>query len=192
MHYVYILRCVDDSSYVGSARDLDRRVKAHNDGRHAAHTFKQRPVQLVYSEAFESETAAVSRERQLKHRSHEKKQALVEGNKPRALRAIIEAFLDWSVLADSGYVSRPLPPDDSRLHQGVDERGDAAISRWWWVSFFKGTREQQEARSRNRGRTPQFCKPLNQQEPPVRFQGGAGCEDAYLQERRSKNSRRRR
>src|SRR6266481_9547589 len=66
--------------------------------------------------------------------------------KPRALRAIIEAFLDWSALADSGYVSRPLPPDDSRLQQGVDERGDAVISRWSSVPFIKKTREQQEAR----------------------------------------------
>ena len=34
---------------LGSAQDLDSRVKAHNDGRGAAHTFKHRPVQLVYS-----------------------------------------------------------------------------------------------------------------------------------------------
>jgi putative endonuclease len=58
-------------------------VKAHNDGRGAAHAFKHRPVQLVYSEAFESETAAVSRERQIKRWSHEKKQALVDGNLER-------------------------------------------------------------------------------------------------------------
>ena len=36
MHYVYILRCADDSFYVGSARDLDPPVKTHNDGRGAA------------------------------------------------------------------------------------------------------------------------------------------------------------
>ena len=65
MYYAYILRCADDSFYVGSAQDLDSRVKAHNDGRGAAHTFKHRPVQLVYSEGFESEIAAVTRERQL-------------------------------------------------------------------------------------------------------------------------------
>jgi len=86
MHYVYILRCADDSFYLGSAQDLDSRVKAHNNGRGAAHTFKDRPVQLVYSEAFESETAAVIRERQLKHWSHGKKQALVEGNLRRLKR----------------------------------------------------------------------------------------------------------
>jgi hypothetical protein len=99
--------------------------------------------------------------------------------KPRALRAAIQAALDWSALADSGYVSRPLPPDDSQLQQGVDEHGDAVISRWWWVSFFEGTREQQEARLKELRQDPQFYKPLNEQEPPVRFQGGAGCEDAY-------------
>jgi predicted GIY-YIG superfamily endonuclease len=80
LHYVYILRCADNTFYVGSARDLDARVKAHNDGRGAAHTFKHRPVRLVYSEAFGSETAAVTRERQLKRWSHGKKQALVEGS----------------------------------------------------------------------------------------------------------------
>jgi hypothetical protein len=100
--------------------------------------------------------------------------------KPPSLRAIIEPFLDWSALTDLGlYRERPLPPDDSRLHQGVDENGDAVISRWWSVSFFEGTREQQEARLKELRQDPQFYKPLNEQEPPVRFQGGAGCEDGY-------------
>ena len=92
VYYVYILRCADDSFYVGSAQDLDTRVKAHNDGRGAAYTFKHRPVHLVYSETFDSEIQAVTRERQLKHWSHDKTQALVAGHirrlkhliKPRA------------------------------------------------------------------------------------------------------------
>ena len=80
MHYVYILRCVDDSFYVGSTQDLDSRVKTHNGGRGAAYTFKHRPVHLVYSEVFDSETQTVTRERQLKRWSHGKKQVLVDGN----------------------------------------------------------------------------------------------------------------
>ena len=79
-HYVYILRCVDGTLYVGSARDLDERLKAHNDGRGAAYTFQRRPVRLVYSEALDSHDTALARERQLKRWSHGKKQALVEGN----------------------------------------------------------------------------------------------------------------
>lgn len=80
MHFVYILRCADDSFYVGSTQDLDSRVKAHNDGRGAAHTYKHHPVQLVCSESFDSETEAVVREHQLKHWSHNKKQALVDSD----------------------------------------------------------------------------------------------------------------
>jgi putative endonuclease len=59
-YYVYILRCADDSFYVGSAQDLDSRLKAHIDGRGAAYTFK--------------------RERQLKRWSYGKKEALVAGD----------------------------------------------------------------------------------------------------------------
>jgi putative endonuclease len=82
-HHVYILRCADGTLYVGSAQDLDERLKAHNDGRGAAHTFKRRPVRLVHSEAFDSQDRALARERQLKHWSHGKKQALIDGNLER-------------------------------------------------------------------------------------------------------------
>jgi putative endonuclease len=82
-HHVYILRCADGALYVGSAQDLDERVKALNDGRGAAHTFKRRPVRLVHSETFDSHDRALARERQLKHWSHGKKQALIDGNLER-------------------------------------------------------------------------------------------------------------
>ena len=62
-HYVYIVRCPDGSFYVGSAQNLAARVKSHNTGRGAAYTFKHRPVYLLYSEIFDTETAAVTRER---------------------------------------------------------------------------------------------------------------------------------
>jgi len=79
-HYVYILRCADNSLYVGSAQDVSSRVKAHNDGRGATYTFKHGPVRLIYSETFGSEAEAVRRERQLKRWSREKKEALVAGD----------------------------------------------------------------------------------------------------------------
>lgn len=77
MLYVYILRCGDGSLYVGTTRNLSVRVKAHNDGRGAAYTFKRRPVRLIYSETFISEDQAIRRERQLKSWSRAKKEALV-------------------------------------------------------------------------------------------------------------------
>ena len=80
MYYVYILRCADDSFYVGSAQDLDARLKTHNEGRGAAYTFKHRPVNLIYSESFGSELDALTRERQLKRWSRGKKEALTKGD----------------------------------------------------------------------------------------------------------------
>ncbi|MGH7771487.1 MAG: GIY-YIG nuclease family protein [Candidatus Binatia bacterium] len=81
MYYVYVLRCADDSFYVGSAQNLDVRLKAHNAGRGATYTFKHRPVRLVYSEAFGSE--ALRRERQLKRWASGKKEALIAGDLDR-------------------------------------------------------------------------------------------------------------
>jgi putative endonuclease len=62
VYYVYIVRCTDNSS---SARDIEARVKAHNAGRGAAHTFNNGPIRLVYTEAYGSQIPALKRERQL-------------------------------------------------------------------------------------------------------------------------------
>jgi putative endonuclease len=83
MYYVYILRCADDSFYIGSTQNLDDRLKSHNDGRGAAHTLKHRAVRLVYSEPFGSEVDALTRERQLKRWSRGKKEAPIKGNLER-------------------------------------------------------------------------------------------------------------
>ena len=83
VHYVYILRYNNSNLYVGSTHNLQSRLKAHNDGRGAAYTFKHRPVHLVYSEKYQSKVEALNRERQLKHWSHGRKQALILGNRER-------------------------------------------------------------------------------------------------------------
>ena len=80
MYYVYMLSCADGSFYVGSTQNLGARIKTHDDGRGAAHTFKHSPFRLVYSERFLSRTDASVRERQLKRWSREKKAALIAGD----------------------------------------------------------------------------------------------------------------
>ena len=79
VYYVYILRCADGSFYVGSAQNVETRVKVHNDARGASYTFKHRPVRLVYSETFRSKVDALTRERQLKRWSRGKKEGLIAG-----------------------------------------------------------------------------------------------------------------
>ena len=51
MHYVYILRCADDSFYIGSTQDIDSRIQLHNDGRGAGYAFKHCPVRFHFSTA---------------------------------------------------------------------------------------------------------------------------------------------
>ena len=50
MNYTYILRCSDGSLYTGWTNDLEKRVRAHNEGRGAKYTKSRRPVVLAYYE----------------------------------------------------------------------------------------------------------------------------------------------
>jgi predicted GIY-YIG superfamily endonuclease len=80
MWFVYILRCADESFYVGETHDVAQRLAAHNKGCASAHTAKRRPVQLAYVEEQASRAASLDRERQLKRWSHAKKEALIAGD----------------------------------------------------------------------------------------------------------------
>ena len=80
-HFFYILKCSDGSFYVGSTTNLKNRVRAHNQGKGAAHTAKRRPVRLVYHEKFDSLGDDVKRERQVKKWSRAKKEALILGKR---------------------------------------------------------------------------------------------------------------
>ena len=79
MYTVYILRCDDDTFYVGHTADLAVRLTEHADGRGSAYTAQRRPVRLVYSESLETRSAAAQRERQIKGWTVAKKEALIKG-----------------------------------------------------------------------------------------------------------------
>jgi hypothetical protein len=94
--------------------------------------------------------------------------------KPGELSAVMDGFVDESGAPGA------LAIDDPRLQHGVDEKGEAIISRWWSVWFFEGTREQQDARLKELRLEPRFQTPCSEDEFPVRLEGGATCEDVYL------------
>jgi predicted GIY-YIG superfamily endonuclease len=81
--FVYILRCADDSLYVGHTSNIDERVKAHNDGCGAQWTACRRAVTLVYQETHPWEDDAITLERQLKRWTHAKKVALINGDRAK-------------------------------------------------------------------------------------------------------------
>jgi putative endonuclease len=86
VHFVYIVRCADDTLYTGYARDPRARVKVHNSGRGARYTAGRRPVRLVYSESFESAGDALRREYALKRRTRAQKEQLVTRRRRAALK----------------------------------------------------------------------------------------------------------
>jgi putative endonuclease len=79
--WLYILRCSDDSYYVGTTRsdELETRVSQHNLGVYGGYTARRRPVSLVYSAHFERILDAIAAERQIKGWSRAKKEALIRG-----------------------------------------------------------------------------------------------------------------
>ena len=77
MPFTYIIRCADDTLYVGHTVDLASREQTHNDGRGAVYTAARRPVRMVYAEEHTSIESAIAREHQLKRWSYKKKEALV-------------------------------------------------------------------------------------------------------------------
>ena len=81
MWHVYILKCSDDSYYVGHTENLSDRVLMRNSRRAAKWTACRLPVKLAYSEACENEENAMARERQIKRWSRAKKEALIAGDK---------------------------------------------------------------------------------------------------------------
>lgn len=77
--FVYILKCANDQYYVVCTHNIEERLKRHSLGYGARFTKLHLPFELVYTEEFEDEGEAFSRERQLHKWSREKKEKLIAG-----------------------------------------------------------------------------------------------------------------
>ncbi len=79
--FVYMLRCRDNSYYVGLTREgLDQRIADHRSGRYPGYTHPRRPVELVWSADFVWLKDAIACERRIKGWRREKKEALIRGD----------------------------------------------------------------------------------------------------------------
>ena len=80
MPHLYILRCVNNTLYVGSTTNLEQRIKKHQSGCGAQYTGAHKPMELVYTEEYATYQEAFNRERQIKGWSRAKKKALIAGD----------------------------------------------------------------------------------------------------------------
>ena len=77
---MYILECANDSYYVGSTRNLGKRVSAHQNGLGSNYTKKHLPVRLIYFETFDKIWKAFNREKQIQRWTNETKASLIRGD----------------------------------------------------------------------------------------------------------------
>ena len=78
--WVYILKCADRSYYTGCTIDLDQRLGQHADGTFGGYTSTRLPVEMVWSNEFQSIREAADFERRVKRWSRAKKEALIRGD----------------------------------------------------------------------------------------------------------------
>ena len=78
MNVVYILRCGDGTLYTGWTNDLEKRLKTHAAGKGAKYTRARLPVTLVYTDVFETEHEARSREYGIKRLTRSQKLSLIK------------------------------------------------------------------------------------------------------------------
>ena len=77
-HHVYILECADGTYYTGYTTDVERRVAEHNEGTAAKYTRGRTLVEVIHTETFDSQSAAMQREYAIKQLRRPAKEELVE------------------------------------------------------------------------------------------------------------------
>lgn len=81
MHYAYILKCADNTLYVGSTNNLEKRLHQHNNAKSGAHYTKiRRPVTLAWHSKHRTFTMSRAKEAALKRLSRAEKLALIKSD----------------------------------------------------------------------------------------------------------------
>ena len=73
MYFVYILFCEGGSLYTGSTNDVQKRFQVHLAGKGGKYTRSHKPLKIVYQAEFETKSAALKREIEIKSWSRIKK-----------------------------------------------------------------------------------------------------------------------
>jgi len=80
-HFVYMLKCKDDSLYTGYTINVAQRLKMHEEGKGAKYTRGRGPFEIVYEEQLLTKETAMQREYAIKQLSRKEKLALIKRHK---------------------------------------------------------------------------------------------------------------
>lgn len=73
-----MVECSDGTLYTGWTNNLEKRIKAHNNGKGAKYTKTRLPVRLIYYEEFLTKEEAMQREYRIKRLSRTEKLSLIQ------------------------------------------------------------------------------------------------------------------
>lgn len=76
-HWVYMLRCADDSLYTGWTMDPKKRIQMHHTGRGSKYVRSRLPARMVYLELCDSKEVAMHREAAIKKLTKIQKEKLI-------------------------------------------------------------------------------------------------------------------
>jgi putative endonuclease len=78
-HFVYILLTQNDTLYCGYTDDVEKRFKAHQEGRGAKYTKANKPVKVLWQKEFSTKNEALKEEYRIKRKlTRAQKFALIE------------------------------------------------------------------------------------------------------------------
>ena len=77
---MYILKCKDNSYYVGHTDNIDQRISEHNENKFKCYTSSRLPIEVLFVQSFASRDEAFNAERQVKKWNRQKKEALMQSD----------------------------------------------------------------------------------------------------------------
>ena len=81
MWFVYILECNNKSFYTGITNNLEKRFKAHREGRGGSYTRAFGARRMVYTEKLKTKSSALKREIEIKQCTRSEKLSLIKKHK---------------------------------------------------------------------------------------------------------------
>lgn len=67
-HFVYILLTENNTLYCGYTDDVERRFKAHLEGKGAKYTKANKPIKILWQKEFNTKSEALKEEYRIKHK----------------------------------------------------------------------------------------------------------------------------
>lgn len=92
-HFLYVLRCADETYYTGYTTDVERRLEAHRSGRGAKYTRCRGPLELVAVARFYTKERAMSAEYRFKQLTRAEKERLIAEGACVSFEQVLERAL---------------------------------------------------------------------------------------------------